>query len=496
MSTTRIAPLPFFQPSERWALPFAGIVVASLLGAIVAESVVVAAIPFGLLALWLAFVDFKALFFLLMATIPISTEVELPGGFGTDLFSEPLMWLLTLTGTVWLCRNYRSIDGRFLRHPITLFLLVHLVWTTIAVVFSQNFTISLKFLLAKGWYVIVFYFLAGRFLTSHRDVRRFVWWFFVPLVITAITVLYRQYGKGFAFDSVNSCLSPFYRNHVMYACIMAVFIPFLWYATYWYKRGSLRWLALVLGIVVLLVGINFAYTRAAYGALVAGIAISILVRFRAIKLGLWAASILMALFIAFVTYRDNWLLFAPDFERTITHTRFESLLEATTRLEDISVMERVYRWVAASQMMQERPLLGFGPGNFYFTYKDYTVSSFRTYVSDNPERSGMHNYYLMTAVEQGVPGAAIFIALCFFAMVQGQRIYHRVRAQWRKDTVLASILCLALIVILMLMNDFVETDKIGSLFFMSLALMVGMDLGNTKTMSKNSGVEEENYGSS
>ncbi len=466
----------FLQPSSRWAWPFGVVVVVCLLAGIATESVLLAAVPFGLLALWLAVVDFKALFFLLMATIPISTEMELPGGFGTDLFSEPLMWLLTLVGTVWLCRNYSLIDGRYLRHPITLFLLVHLIWMAISVVFSQNFGVSFKFLLAKGWYVVVFYLLAGRFLATQRDVKRFVWWFFVPLVITALTVLFRQYGKGFAFDSVNSCLSPFYRNHVMYACIMAVFIPFLWYATYWYKRGSFAWLALVLGIVVLLVGINFAYTRAAYGALVAGVAISVLVRLRAIKFGLVVATALLALFVAFVTYRDNWLLFAPDYERTVTHTRFENLLEATTRLEDISVMERVYRWVAASQMIKERPFLGFGPGNFYFTYKDYTVSSFRTYVSDNPERSGMHNYYLMTAVEQGLPGACIFIGLCFFAMIQGQKIYHRVQTPWRKQTVLGSILCFALIVILMLMNDFVETDKIGSLFFISLALLVSMDL--------------------
>ena len=190
---------------------------------------------------------------------------------------------------------------------------------------------------------------------------------------------------------------------------------------------------------------------------------------------------MVVLLIAFVTYRDNWLLFAPDYERTVTHTRFESLLEATTRLEDISVMERVYRWVAATQMMKERPVMGFGPGNFYFTYKDFTVSSFRTYVSDNPERSGMHNYYLMTAVEQGIPGALIFIGLCFFAMVQGQRIYHRINTPWRKHTLLAALLCFVLIVILMLMNDFVETDKIGSLFFISLALLVSMDLNDKKS---------------
>lgn len=481
--------LPSNMPSllTRWGFPaahpqrgivalFAGVSLLSLLVAIATESWWLAGTPIAFIVLWLAIVDFKSLFFLMMAAIPISTEVELPGGLGTDLPSEPLMWLLTATGTIWLLRNGSRIDGRFLKHPITLVLMVHLVWMVVTVVFSQNFTTSFKFLLAKGWYVIVFYFLAARFLQTEKDIRRMVWWFFVPLAFTALTVLYKHYPTNFSFDTVNYVLAPFYRNHVMYACILAVFIPYLWYTTFWYARWSKPWWLLVIGIGILLVGINFAYTRAAYGALGAAVIINILVRLKAIRAGLIAATLVLGVFIAFVTYRDNWLLFAPDFERTVTHTRFESLLEATTRLEDISVMERVYRWVAASQMLKERPLMGFGPGNFYSFYKDYTVSSFRTYVSDNPERSGMHNYYLMTAVEQGLPGAFIFIALCFFAMIQGQRIYHRIVIPWRRRILLAALLCFVLIVLLMLMNDFVETDKIGSLFFMSLALMVNMDI--------------------
>ena len=47
--------------------------------------------------------------------------------------------------------------------------------------------------------------------------------------------------------------------------------------------------------------------------------------------------------------------------------------------------------------------------NFYPNYQARTVRSFTTYVSDNPERSGIHNYYLMTAVEQGIPGLLVYL---------------------------------------------------------------------------------------
>lgn len=454
-----------------------------LVGAgIFTESWWLAGLPFGLALIWVTIVHFKSIYFLLMASIPLSTEMELPGGFGTDFFSEPLMWLLTGAGTLWLIRHGSRIDGRFLRHPITIALLLHLIWTAISVLFSEDFGVSIKFLLAKGWYVAVFFFLTGRFLQEEADLKKMIWWFFIPLLATVIIILFRHSGKGFSFETINSVLSPFYRNHVMYACIMAVFIPFIWYATYWYKRWSLIWWILVVGILVLLIGINFAYTRAAYGALVASVVVSFVVKLRVMRLALTFTVLLFGLFVAFVTYRDNWLLFAPDYERTVTHTRFESLLEATTRLEDISLMERVYRWVAASQMIKDKPFLGFGPGNFYFFYKNYTVNSFRTYVSDNPERSGMHNYYLMIAVEQGLPGALLFIGLCFFAMVQGQRIYRIQKIPWQRRMALAALLCFVLVIVLMLMNDLVETDKIGSLFFISLAILVNMDLDSGKEL--------------
>ncbi|MEO6037802.1 MAG: O-antigen ligase family protein [Saprospiraceae bacterium] len=473
--------LPDDHPQKWLFAAFALILVGAILAAVRYEIQLLYALPAAAIVGWLAIVDFRKVFFLLLGCIPISMEANLPGGFGTDLPSEPLMWVLTLVGLLWLLRNGHQVDGRFLRHPITLALLAHLAWMTLCVVTSESPLVSIKFLAAKGWYVAVFYFLAGRMLNEERDFKNLLWWFFVPLVVAVCTVLVRHASIGFSFEEVAYAMGPFFRNHVMYACLLAIFLPFVWYGTYWYRRYSLRWWFLVLGIVLLLVGINFAFTRAAYVALVAAIGIKWCIRRRWLHFALLGAALAFTMFIAFVNHRDNWLLFAPDFERAISHKRFENLLEATTKLEDISTMERVYRWVAATYMIRERPLMGIGPGNFYFFYQKYTVSSFKTYVSDNPEHSGIHNYYLMTTVEQGLPGLFFFLLFCVVTMLQGQRIYHRTADPGRRRTLIAAILCFILIDLLMLMNDFVETDKIGSLFFLSAAVLVNMDLGRRGT---------------
>ncbi|HNL40562.1 MAG TPA: hypothetical protein PKH43_15530, partial [Saprospiraceae bacterium] len=201
--------------------------IAAIWGAVWLDKLWLMALPFALLLLWWTVVDFHRIFFVMLACIPPSIEMDLPGGFGTDFPSEPLMWLLTLASVFWFIRNWRSIDGRFLRHPVTLALFIHLVWMAVSVAASEDAVVSFKFLLAKGWYVIVFYFLAGRVLDSTRAWKSLLWWFFIPLLITALIVLARHAPTGFSFKTVNFVMGPFYRNHVVYACLLAIFLPFV-----------------------------------------------------------------------------------------------------------------------------------------------------------------------------------------------------------------------------------------------------------------------------
>jgi O-antigen ligase len=477
----QIPGIPHRHPLTAHFLVFAASVLVAVGLGVLYETFLAAALPAALIVGWLALHDIRRLFYLMLACIPISTEIELPGGLGTDLPSEPLMWLLTGCGLIWLGLHHRKVKGDLLRHPISWVLFAHLAWMTVCVATSQNVLVSFKFLLAKGWYLAVFYFWASYLLEEERDFKNVVWWFFVPLFVACSIVNVRNAAQGFSFEKVEYVMGPFFRNHVIFACVLAVFMPFVWYATYWYRRWSLLWWVLVLGIFCFIFGINFAYTRAAYVSLLAMVGIKWLIHWRQLKLGLLAFALALAVFVRFVATEDNWLRFAPDFERAVTHKEFTNLLEATTKLEDISVMERVYRWVACSYMIRERPLMGFGPGTFYRYYKDYTVTSFKTYVSDNPEKSGTHNYWIMSTVEQGFPGLVFFLLLIVFALLRGERIYHETADPARRRILLMFLLCFANINLLMLMNDLVETDKFGSLFFMALAVLANLDLKNRNT---------------
>jgi O-antigen ligase len=180
--------------------------------------------------------------------------------------------------------------------------------------------------------------------------------------------------------------------------------------------------------------------------------------------------------------RDNrYLNFAPEFETTIYHETFAAHMAATAAgFQDVSSAERIYRWVAAKQMFAEHPWLGVGPGNFYPYYKEHTVLVFETYISDNEERSTVHNYLLLMLVEQGFPGFAIFFILTILTLFYGQAVYHRTRKRGDKQLVMAVTLSMVILMVQNMLSDLVETDKVGSFFFLNLSLLVIMDLRSRK----------------
>ncbi len=459
---------------------YAAITVVSLLAAVGFESIFPAAIPAVLLVAYVAVVDFRSLFFLLLACIPFSVEYTFPNGFGTDLPTEPLMVGLMLVYFFYVAKSgFILRGGLFLRHPITLLIILSLAWAFVATLNSLDVFLSVKYLLAKIWYIVTFFFLGGVILKEKKDIKRFFWTIFIPLSIAVIITTIRHAAVGFSFQDVNYVMEPMFRNHVAYGCILAIFLPFIVLALTWKPRSATtKWL-LISGLVLFLVAIQLSFTRAAYGAVLGAGAFYYIVKHRLTRYVVASVIIAIIGFVGYISSDNKYLDYAPRFDKAITHQNFDNLLEATAKGEDVSTMERVYRWVAGFQMVTHRPLTGFGPNNFYDYYKSYTVTKFKTYVSDNPDGSTVHCYYLLMAIEQGIPGMLIFFALIFYVLLRGEKIYHKATERWQRQTAMATLLSFVTILILILINDLIETDKIGSFFFMNLAILTNLDILTT-----------------
>ena len=87
-------------------------------------------IPFGILFVLYAFAAPKKIYYLFFLLLPFSIEQELPGGFGTDIPSEPIMIFIMVIVLLYIIKNYTRASFKFLRHPVSIILIIHLSFLT------------------------------------------------------------------------------------------------------------------------------------------------------------------------------------------------------------------------------------------------------------------------------------------------------------------------------------------------------------------------------
>lgn len=176
----------------------------------------------------------------------------------------------------------------------------------------------------------------------------------------------------------------------------------------------------------------------------------------------------------FIT-KNHYLALQPDFEKTIIHSNLSEHLDAMYSMKELSTSERIYRWVAGIRMSSVHPITGFGPATFYSQYKHYTDSRFRTYVSDNPEKSTVHNYFLLTTVEQGFPGLLLLVTLLFVFFLRCQKLFLQIKDPFYKTLLLILSMAMTHIVTVNFFSDMIETDKIGTFYFLCLGVLIVLE---------------------
>ena len=452
--------------SDRWV-----ILLGSLFALVFSLGILFNTLWIGVIPLLILLVSYLLLYRLewlylsLFLLIPLSVEIELPGGLGTDLPAEPILWILTVAT---VCFVISKGVPRRLYNGTTLLLLLHIGWIFCVSIFAHDPVIALKYALAKTWYIIPFYVLT-HYLISQKNMRSLLKCFVLGTLIGGCYFFFQHWQLDLSYLSRTNAGLPIWRNHVNYACTLVLNLPILLYL-YTSSKHPDRWMYILL-IALFSIFLYFSYTRIAYLSLVAVFGYWMILKWRGTK---WAfiLGVLVTLFAIYqVNDKNQYLHYAPDFDKAIMQADFENKLAATTQGEDISTMERLHRWVAGSKMVKERPVMGFGPGNFYSAYRPYTVYSFETYVSDNPDRSGIHNYYLMLMVEQGIIGLILFLALIYWALISIESFYHKTRSKESKQYYLLLGVLLIMMLLINSVNDMIETIKLGSFFFLVLALI-------------------------
>lgn len=436
-------------------------------------------LPLGILFAGQLALNYRPLIFLLLASVPLSVNMEL-GSLSADLPSEPIMWLLTgiflLNG---LAGKQFSLKKKIRPFHVLIFTLFF--WTLLTTLLSGFPVRSYKFLMAKAWYLIACVYMAEKLILEPGDVKRLFWSFFIPLlgVVFLITLWHAQ--KGFAFEESHTIVIPFFANGVIYGATLALFIPFACVALFWYSPKSLQWYVILGGILLLLVGIVLCFKRGAWLAVGMLPFLALLIWKKYFIPVTYGVLVILLISLGYLLQENRFYRFAPTYEQTIWHEGdLGGHLEATFEGKEISSMERFYRWVAAKNMIADLPVFGSGPSTFNQVYKRYADDAFRTYVSDNPEQSTTHNYFLMTFAEQGWVGGGIFVILCLYMLLKGARLIRQTASRELRLIAWMASLSLCTILFHSLLNEMIEVDKVGVMFWICLVLIHKVEIWDEK----------------
>lgn len=432
-------------------------------------------LPLGFIYILLLLVNWKVAYFLFLFTIPISIDYQITGSLSTSLPDEPLMWIFMFMFPFIFLQDPKILGRRdWWKDPIVTVITLQFVWLVVAVIFSKELTLSLKFLAAKVWFLIAFFVLPYYVFREKKDFRRAFLLFLVPLVVTMAIIMVRHAARGFEFRRVEYAIGDLYYNHVDYSAVISIFFPLLLVAIPMTRKWRNPFVNIILiGLIAFFIpAIYLTFARAAVVAVIFAICVAIAIRIR-------LANLIMPVFIAFIALvlivmaKDNrYINFRPNYEKTYMHKNFSEHIMATFRGEDMSSMERLYRWIAAMRMSREEPVKGWGPNAFYYYYKPYAVSSFKTYVSRNTEKSTTHNYFLYMLVEQGWPAMLLYTVLIMVAFAQAQKTYHRFKDPFYKYCTLGAIMMFGSAFVNNFFSELLETHKVGSLFYISLSVLV------------------------
>jgi O-antigen ligase len=241
-------------------------------------------------------------------------------------------------------------------------------------------------------------------------------------------------------------------------------------------------------VILLITATYFSYARGAWLAVCIGIITFWLIKKRLVVYAYVLCILIMLSTVFWLKKDDRYIKYAHNYNTTIFHSNFQEHLTATYHLKDVSTAERFYRWIAGVRMVKDYWQTGTGPGTFYPAYMGYTIGAFKTWVSRNDDHSTVHNYFLLTLIEQGVLGLLLLLILIGYLFYTAQRIYWHTNDIFWKRTVVVVAVILSMVCTVNFLSDLIETDKIGSVFYLCIAVLI---IAESKTIVLNSSANIE-----
>lgn len=418
-------------------------------------------IPYALIVLFVALFYTEYTFFFILAATPISINIEeYTDSFGLFIPTEPLLFGTML---LLLIQNIKyPVFPTYLRNSAIVWTVVfYLVWVLFTSMTSENMATSLKFLLARLWFIVPVLFYGSSVFYEPKKIRWFLWLFISTMIIAITYTLVVHASYRFGEKESHWVMWPFFKDHTIYGALVALVVPLIFSFYFSRKHTPLLQFILIGFMFISLLGLYFSYTRAAWLSVFLGMVIWLLIRFK-VKFS-WLAGIAI---VAGLYIWASWDSIQQDLARNkyehTTEEFGERLQSATNVTTDASNLERINRWNCAIDMFRERPWTGFGPGMYAFEYARFQRPENLTIISTNFGNLGnAHSEYLGPLAEMGWIGMLSMLAIVAAIFYEGITLYNDWPAEDRetKTLLMGFIISLSTYFIHGFLNNFLDTDK-------------------------------------
>lgn len=238
---------------------------------------VVGVLVIGLFAFFASDKLLMLITFLTPLSVDISNEIL---SAGISLPSEALMIVLSAIFCLRIFKD-NEYDIRITKHPVSIAIFIYLIWLFITSLTSEIPLVSFKFLAAKLWFIITFYFFTILVFKKNKiQIRNFIWLYAISLIIIILYTVYNHSTYGFDKSVGHWVMKPFYNDHTSYGAALAMYAIAM--VGLLFDKGYNRSKKVILlGLALaLLIGLFFSYSRAAWVSVVGALGVLFIMKFR------------------------------------------------------------------------------------------------------------------------------------------------------------------------------------------------------------------------
>ena len=432
-------------------------------------------IPIGLTIVLLYLFALDKLILLVVFLTPIAVNVRnLELSVGISLPTEPLLFGVLV---LFLFKTLQEgkYDTRVLKHPVSIAIILNLVWIFFTSLTSELPLVSGKFFIARLWFVIPMYFIGIQLFRKYKNIKLFSWLYIISLMGVIAYTIFNHARFGFDEEPGHWVMTPFFNDHTAYGVILAFFIPVFIGFTFNKVHSKTIRLASFSVVVVLIIALILSFSRAAWISLIVAFMFYLIILFR-IKIR-WIL-IILAVFVG-IFFSFKWeILDTLEKNKQDSSADFIEHVQSIANISsDASNLERINRWQSAIRMFHEKPILGWGPGTFQFFYAPFQRSKEKTIISTNfGDLGNAHSEYIGPLAESGLLGMITMLAIVLSSIWTGLRVYKRTKNKEIKLLALVTVLALVSYFSHGLLNNFLDSDKASIPVWGFIAILVALDV--------------------